>query len=70
MNAMRAPTISQPGARSLLRHLEAGGWTECEASNLIALSNGLRPKADGWSIREIEHLKFLKAMVKKGRIPS
>jgi hypothetical protein len=68
MNAMRAPTLARTGARSLLRHLEAGGWTEREASNLIALSSGLRPTADGWSIREIEHLKFLKAMVKNGRI--
>ena len=70
MNAMRAPTMAQAGARSLLWHLEAGGWTEREASNLIALSSGLRPTADGWSIREIEHLKFLKAMVKYGRISS
>ncbi len=70
MDGMRAPAMALPGARSLVWHLEAGGWTEREASNLVALVNGLRPAAEGWSIREIEHLRFLKAMVKNGRIPS
>jgi hypothetical protein len=50
-------------------HLEAGGWTEREASNLVALFHGLRPARAGWTIREIEHLRFLQAMVKSGRIP-
>ena len=70
MDAMRTPTMPPAGARSLVWHLEAGGWTEREATNLVALCNGLRPAAEGWSIREIEHLVFLKAMVKNGRIPS
>jgi len=70
MNATRTPTLALEGARSLVWHLEAGGWTEREASNLVALVNGLRPATEGWSIREIEHLRFLKAMVKNGRIPS
>ena len=69
MNALRTPAVV-PGARSLVWHLEAGGWTLREASNLAALSNGLRPAAEGWSIREIEHLLFLKALVKNGRIAS
>jgi hypothetical protein len=66
---MRGPTIAPAGARTLVWHLEAGGWTEREASNLVALFHGLRPVTGGWSIREIEHLRFLDAMVKNGRIP-
>jgi hypothetical protein len=66
---MRTPTMAPPGARSLVWHLEAGGWTEREASNLVALVHGLRPVRAGWAIREIEHLRFLQAMVKSGRIP-
>ena len=65
---MRTPTMTAPGAKSLVWHLEAGGWTEREASNLVALFHGLRPIRDGWTIREIEHLRFLHAMVKSGRI--
>ena len=29
-----------PGARSMIWHLEAGGWTEREAGNLVALLHG------------------------------
>ena len=48
--------------------LEAGGWTEREASNLVALVHGLKPAGNGWTAREIEHLRFLQSMVKMGRI--
>jgi hypothetical protein len=48
--------------------LEAGGWSEREAGNLVALAHGLRPSRTGWTVREIEHLRFLHAMVKSGRI--
>jgi hypothetical protein len=66
---MRTPMTTAPGARTLVWHLEAGGWTQREASNLVALVHGLRPVRAGWSIREIEHLRFLQAMVNSGRIP-
>jgi hypothetical protein len=56
------------GARTMVRHLEAGGWSTREAGNLVALVHGLRPARSGWSVREIEHLRFLHAMVKTGRI--
>ena len=65
---MRTPMTTAPGARTLVWHLEAGGWTQREASNLVALVHGLRPVRAGWSVREIEHLRFLQAMVKSGRI--
>jgi hypothetical protein len=66
---MHTPTMAATGARTLVWHLEAGGWTEREASNLVALFHGLRPSRAGWTIREIEHLRFLQALVKSGRIP-
>jgi hypothetical protein len=49
-------------------HLEAGGWTEREAGNLVALLHGLKPSRSGWTFREIDHLRFLQAMVRTGRI--
>ena len=65
---LSTPTTAPSGARSMVWHLEAGGWTEREAGNLVALAHGLRPARSGWSVREIEHLRFLQAMVKSGRI--
>jgi hypothetical protein len=61
-------STTSPGARSMVWHLEAGGWTAREASNLVALLHGLRPARSGWTVREIEHLRFLQTMVKTGRI--
>jgi hypothetical protein len=61
-------TTVAPGARTMVWQLEAGGWTEREAGNLVALAHGLKPARKGWSVREIEHLRFLHAMVKSGRI--
>jgi hypothetical protein len=61
-------SAANPGARSMVRHLEAGGWTEREASNLVALLHGLKPARSGWTAREIDHLRFLHSMVKTGRI--
>jgi hypothetical protein len=49
-------------------HLEAGGWTEREAGNLVALVHGIWPVRSGWTVREIEHLRFMHAMVRNGRI--
>ncbi|HEX3265505.1 MAG TPA: hypothetical protein VHR16_07535 [Candidatus Limnocylindrales bacterium] len=56
------------GTRTMIWHLEAGGWSEREAGNLVALAHGLKPARNGWSVREIEHLRFLHSMVKSGRI--
>jgi hypothetical protein len=65
---MTITTAASPGARSMVWHLEAGGWTEREAGNLVALLHGLKPARSGWSVREIEHLRFLQTMVRTGRI--
>ena len=65
---MRTPTIAAAGARTLVWHLELDGWTQREATNLVALCHGIRPTESGWSSREIDHLRFLRTMVKTGRI--
>ena len=65
---LSTPTPAPTGARSMVWRLEAGGWTEREAGNLVALAHGLRPARSGWTVREIEHLRFVQAMVKSGRI--
>jgi hypothetical protein len=65
---MTTTSAANPGARSMVWRLEAGGWTEREATNLVALSHGLKPARNGWTAREIEHLRFLQSMVKTGRI--
>jgi hypothetical protein len=67
---MATPTAAPAAARTLVWHLESGGWTEREAGNLVALLHGLRPARSGWTVREIEHLRFLQSMVKAGRIAS
>jgi hypothetical protein len=61
-------TMTAPRARAMFWHLESGGWSEREAGNLVALAHGLRPARSGWNVREIEHLRFLQAMIKAGRI--
>ena len=57
-------------ARALVRTLELGGWSEREAGNLVALAHGIRPARSGWQVREIEHLRFLRDLVRRGRIDS
>jgi hypothetical protein len=55
-------------ARHLVFSLQIGGWSEIEAGNLVALLLGIRPVHGGWRASEIEHLRFLKALVEAGRI--
>jgi hypothetical protein len=55
-------------ARTMIWGLEAGGWSEREAGNLVGLLHGLRPAQAGWTEREIEHLRFLRALVESGRL--
>lgn len=59
-----------PTTRALVWSLQAGGWTEHEAGNLVALATGLWPSHSGWSTREIEHLRWIKALHSSGRLTS
>ena len=62
------PSPAPTAARTLAWRLESGGWTQREAGNLVALAHGLRPVRSGWTVREIEHIRFLHSMVRTGRI--
>jgi hypothetical protein len=55
-------------ARHLVFSLQIGGWSEVEAGNLVALLLGIRPVDGGWRASDIEHLRFLRALVETGRI--
>lgn len=63
-----AAATTQEAARAMMWGLEAGGWNEREAGNLVGLAHGLRPARAGWTEREIEHLRFLRAIVESGRL--
>lgn len=65
---MLSTPTARAASRQLVWRLESGGWTTSEASNLVALVHGLKPSKTGWAVREIEHLRFLEAMVRSGRI--
>jgi hypothetical protein len=62
------PNAAPRRARTMVWGLEAGGWTEREAGNIVALLHGIKPLPDGWTFREIEHLRFLRAIVRDGRV--
>jgi hypothetical protein len=66
--APRRRPVGPEAARTMMWGLEAGGWTAREAGNLVGLLHGLRPAHSGWSEREIEHLRFLRALVEAGRV--
>ena len=63
---LSTPTAAT-ASRALVWHLEAGGWTQREAGNLVALVHGLKPAKTGWTVREIEHLRFLQALARSGK---
>jgi hypothetical protein len=62
------PARSRPSPDVIYRRLTIGGWDAHEAGNLIAHIEGLRPARFGWSVREIDHLIFLRRMVESGRL--
>jgi hypothetical protein len=61
--------ISRTGsARTTQLQLLRSGLTPAEAANIAAVAEGLRPAASGWTVREIELLRFLRYMQRSGRI--
>ena len=65
-----APVAEQRTARSMYHHLRMAGLTATEAGNLTAHLSGLHVAAHGWSLKEIERLLFVRALVERGRIAS
>ena len=50
------------------RRLQLCGLSVAEASNLTAHLNGLPAVKSGWTVRQIEHLLFLRSIVMTGRL--
>ena len=50
------------------RGLQMSGLTLVEASNLTARLAGLAPVRSGWTLRQIDHLLFLRSIVETGRL--
>ena len=50
------------------RRLQLSGFSVTEASNLTARLAGLAPAQTGWSLRQVEHLLFLRSIVETGRL--
>ncbi|MEO7664780.1 MAG: hypothetical protein ABIV26_06600 [Candidatus Limnocylindrales bacterium] len=65
-HAVLADHENGPTTRDLVRMLERGGWERTQAGNLVGLLHGFRPVRAGWTVHEIEHLRFLRARVKSG----
>jgi hypothetical protein len=50
------------------RRLQLCGLSVAEASNLTAHLNGLPAVKSGWTVRQIEHLLFLRSIVETQRL--
>ena len=50
------------------RRLQMSGLSLAEASNLTAHLAGLPPARTGWTLRQVEHLLFLRSIVETGRL--
>lgn len=60
-----------PSSRSVgetVRILERRGLDASEAGNLAALAFGVWPARTGWTVAQIEHLRFLRAIVRGGAL--
>ena len=66
----RTWSTARPSARAMVGRLLRAGCTVVEASNLAGLAVGLGPVASGWSIIEIERLRFLQHLDASGQIPA
>lgn len=61
----RSPA-ARPAARTMARELMVAGCTPPEAANLVALTFGLAPVASGWTLQQIERLRFLQHLARRG----
>ena len=52
----------------MARRLQQGGFSTGEAHNLTAHLIGLPPVRTGWTLRQVEHLLFLRSIVETGRL--
>jgi hypothetical protein len=57
-----------PPFGQLARRLQQRGFTPTEAANLLARCAGLPAARSGWTIRQVEHLVFIRTIVENGRL--
>lgn len=50
------------------RRLQMCGLTSAEAATLAGRLSGLLVIRSGWTVRQVEHLVFLRAIVESGRL--
>ena len=65
---LRRGRVQADSVRAAYRGLRAIGLSESEAGNLSAHLAGLGHVPQGWLIREIERLLFIRSLVDSGRI--
>lgn len=63
------PTSTVP-PRAIYRRLLTIGMTPPEAGNIAAVAVGLDPVPGGWTVREIERVRFLRYLVGTERVGS
>lgn len=57
-----------PPFGQVTRRLQQCGFTPVEAANLMARCAGLPAARSGWTIRQVEHLVFIRTIVESGRL--
>jgi hypothetical protein len=57
-----------PPFGQVARRLQQCGFTPAEAANLMARCAGLPAVRSGWTIRQVEHLVFIRTIVESGRL--
>jgi hypothetical protein len=67
MNASAQTTGTTPRPAAAYRQLMMRGLAPDEAANVTAVMRGLPVRATPWTVREISHLLFLRAMHDSGR---
>ncbi len=72
LNTQSAPPERTAGqsAAATYRRLRAAGLNPREAGSLVGHLNGLSTVPGGWAIEEVEHLLFVRELVRLGRIGS
>ena len=60
----------EPTAAATYRRLRFAGLTAREAGSLTGHLHGLASVPGGWTIEEVEHLLFVRELVRLGRIGS
>jgi hypothetical protein len=59
-----------PSAAATYRRLRFAGLNAREAGSLVGHLNGLATVPGGWAIEEVEHLLFVRELVRLGRMGS